>query len=107
MGKKPWAVLVYIVADHNAPGPAFKGSADRELRALIRATETAHMDVAVQIDFNRQARPVRVTLNPKKGSIRMRRRLRSIDPSKFEVTRRFVKRGALVKIRVSRGDELD
>jgi cysteine peptidase C11 family protein len=107
MRKKPWAVLVYIVADHDAPGTPFKTSADRELRALIRAAGTARMDVAVQIDYNRQARPVRITLNPKKGSIRMRRRFRPIDPSTFEVTRRFLKRDALVKVGVSRGDELD
>jgi len=104
---KPWAVLVYIVADHDAPGTPFKGSANRELRALLRAAGTAKMDVAVQIDYNRQARPVRIAINPTKGSIKVRRRFRRIDPSKFEVTRQFLGRRRLVKVRVSRGDEVD
>ena len=107
MARKPWAVLVYIVADHDAPGPPFKGSANRELRALLQAAGVAKMDVAVQIDYNRQARPVRVIINPKKGSIRIRRRFHPIDPSKFEVTRQFLGRRRLVKVRVSRGDEVD
>jgi hypothetical protein len=107
MRKKAWAVLVYIVADHDAPGTPFKGSADRELRALLRAAATAQMDVAVQIDYNRQVRPVRIVIDPKSGSIRRRRRFRRIDPNDFEVTRQFLKRGRLVKLRVSRGDELD
>jgi cysteine peptidase C11 family protein len=109
MGKKPWGVLVYIVADHNAPGTPFKGSADRELRAFITAAGAAGIDVAMQVDFNRQARPVRIVATPKKkGSLARRRpRFHPIDPKTFRVTRAFVTPNSSVKVKVSRGDELN
>jgi hypothetical protein len=109
MGKKPWGVLVYVVADHNAPGQSFKGSADRELTAFTKAAGIAGIDVAMQVDFNRQARPVRILATPKKkGSLARRRpRFHPINPKTFRVTRRFVTPNSSVNVKVSRGDELN
>jgi len=108
MGKKPWGVLVYIVADHNAPGTPFNPSADRELRACIEAAGAAGIDVAMQADFNR-APPVRIVATPKKkGSLARRRpRFHPINPKTFRVTRRFVTPNSSVNVKVSRGEELN
>lgn len=62
--KKPWTVLVYMVADHEGGGIVLDPFADRELRAIIEAASLTDMHVAVQVDFKKRLGTFRGTVVP-------------------------------------------
>ncbi|HUU33423.1 MAG TPA: clostripain-related cysteine peptidase [Vicinamibacterales bacterium] len=53
VGRKPWGVLAYTVADDKSGGDSLDASARNELRAICDAADFGQMSVAAQVDFKR------------------------------------------------------
>lgn len=56
-GKKPWTVMIYMIADDPAGGELLDQQANRELDEIIHATlggDRKNLNVAVQVDFRNQ-----------------------------------------------------
>ena len=51
VGRKPWAVLAYTVADDKGSGDSLDDAAKEELRSLCNAADFGQMSVAAQVDF--------------------------------------------------------
>jgi hypothetical protein len=81
--ENPWALLVYMVADHKAGHRVLDPYADRELTAILEAARETDLPVVVQVDYRVKRGVTRITANATPNGILWR----PIEPDRHHVRR--------------------
>ena len=101
--EKPWAMLVYMVADHKAGNRVLDAFADRELTAILEAARDTAMPVVVQVDYRVKRGVTRILANATPKGIRWQ----PIEPHRHEVRRQVLHSDARLDLQVEHGAESD
>jgi hypothetical protein len=102
--ENPWAMLVYMVADHKAAGHrVLDPFADRELTAILEAARETDMPVVVQVDYRVKRGVTRITANATPNGIRWQ----PIEPDRHQVRRQVLRSDSALDLRVEHGAESD
>jgi hypothetical protein len=101
--EKPWAVLVYMVADQKSHQRVLDPFADRELIAIVDAARQTDMPVVVQVDYRVKRGITRITANANTKGIQWE----PIEADRHHVRRQVLHSNAAIDLRVERGAESD
>jgi len=101
--EKPWAMLVYMVADHKAGNRVLDAFADCELSAILEAARDTDMPVVVQVDYRVKRGVTRITANAKPKGILWH----PIEPHQHRVRRQVLRSDAKIDLQVEHGAESD